>query len=197
MRLLMKNAKVLTDKEFKRVLTIIAAGRHAERNRIAVLISHYAGLRVGEISHLLISDILNQDGSIVDQYQICPSYTKGKISRRVFINSKLSKELAVYVKHLQNRSSRLSTLTSPLIQSQKGGAFSANSLCQLFGELYSAAGIAGASSHSGRRYFCTKLAHSGISPLLIRSLAGHQNLSTTMLYVDNNDLSKASAVELL
>ena len=38
----MKQAKVLTDKEFQRALKIISAGRHAKSNRIAILLSHYA-----------------------------------------------------------------------------------------------------------------------------------------------------------
>lgn len=44
----LKQAKVLTDAELKRVLSVIAQGKHAQRNRLAVLLSHYAGLRVGE-----------------------------------------------------------------------------------------------------------------------------------------------------
>ncbi len=53
--------------------------------------------------------------------------------------------------------------------------FSANTLCQLFGELYRRAGIDGASSHSGRRGFITKFAHSGISAKVIVELAGHKH----------------------
>ncbi|MCH7957793.1 MAG: hypothetical protein IIB63_09595 [Proteobacteria bacterium] len=44
----MKQAKVLTDMEMKRLLAVIANGRHAERNRLAVLLSHLAGLRVAK-----------------------------------------------------------------------------------------------------------------------------------------------------
>ena len=36
----MKQAKVLTDTEMKRLLAVIANGRHAERNRLAVMPSH-------------------------------------------------------------------------------------------------------------------------------------------------------------
>ena len=51
----------------------------------------------------------------------------------------------------------------------------ANTLCQLFGELYRKAGIDGASSHRGRRSFITKLAHSGISAKVIMEFAGHKH----------------------
>jgi len=71
------------------------------------------------------------------------------------------------------------------------------SLCQLFGRLYEAAGITGASSHSGRRWFITKLAHAGVSPKVIMTLAGHKSLATTQRYIDVNDELLARAVEVL
>ncbi len=84
-----------------------------------------------------------------------------------------------------------------MIRSQKGGPFSANTLCQLFMELYHRAGIYGASSHSGRRSFITKLAHSGVSAKVIMELAGHKHLGTTQRYIELNDEMKRAAVELL
>jgi len=48
----MKQAKVLTAAEMKRLLAVIADERYAERNRLAVMLSHLAGLRVGEIASL-------------------------------------------------------------------------------------------------------------------------------------------------
>jgi len=193
----MKQAKVLTETELKRVLAVVSAGRHAARNRIALMLSHYAGLRVGEISHLKIGDILLDDGSINDQLHLNPAYTKGGHSRTVFINVKLAKELQKYVATLSALSARLRTPQSPLIQSQKGGAFSANSLCQLFAEIYTLAGLKGATSHSGRRGFITKLAHAGVSSKVIMELAGHKHLTTTQRYIDVTDDHKRSAVELV
>jgi len=193
----MKQAKVLTDTEFKRVLAVVSAGRHAARNRIALMLSHYAGLRVGEISYLKIGDVTLDDGSINDQLYLNPSYTKCGHSRTVFINVKLANELQKYVASLSALSARLRTPQSPLIQSQKGGAFSANSLCQLFAEIYTLAGLKGATSHSGRRGFITKLAHAGVSSKVIMELAGHKHLTTTQRYIDVTDDHKRSAVELV
>jgi len=83
-----------------------------------------------------------------------------------------------------------------LLRSQKGAAFSANSLCQLFGHLYADAGLEGASSHSGRRTFITNLAHKGVSAKVLMTLAGHSNLSTTQRYIEVNDAMLLQAVEL-
>ena len=84
-----------------------------------------------------------------------------------------------------------------MLLSQKGGSFSANTLCQLFGEPYRRAGIDGASSHSGRRGFITKLAHSGVSAKVIMELAGHKHLVTTRRYIEVNDEMKRATVKII
>ncbi|WND03901.1 site-specific integrase [Temperatibacter marinus] len=194
----MKQAAVLTDTQFKRTLKIIATGRHAERNRIIVLLSHWSGMRVGEISQLLVKDLLNQDGTVVDQLQINPAYTKGHVTRRIFIGTKLRAELTRYIKWLATDKEVNLVLNQPLIQSQKSQKpFSQNSLSLLFKRLYIASGVPTASSHSGRRHYISKLAHSGVSAKVIMELAGHKHLTTTQRYIDVTDQMKASAVELL
>ena len=80
---------------------------------------------------------------------------------------------------------------------QKRTAFSANTLCQLFGEIYRRAGIDGASSHSGRRSFISTLAHNAVSPKVIMTLAGHKHLSTTQRYIEVNDEMLKAAVEVV
>lgn len=84
---------------------------------------------------------------------------------------------------------------TPFLLTQKRTAFSANTLCQLFATLYMAAGIDGASSHSGRRWFITRLAHSAVSPKVIMTLAGHKSLATTQRYIEVNDVLMRAAVE--
>lgn len=86
---------------------------------------------------------------------------------------------------------------APLLLTQKKTAFSANTLCQLMAQLYGQAGLDGATSHSGRRWFITRLAHSGVSPKVIMTLAGHKNLTTTQRYIDVRDEMMKAAVELL
>ncbi len=46
----MRQARVLTDPEFKRLLAVVAQRKNAARDRIALMLSHLAGLRVGEWS---------------------------------------------------------------------------------------------------------------------------------------------------
>jgi len=189
----LKQAKVLTDAELKRVLAVIAQGKHAQRNRMVVMLSHYAGLRVGEIAALTWRHVLDPTGQAVRSFTLQGTLTKTGDARAVHLNEKLKREVAAYKSSL----SKFSSLDRPLIASQKGGRFSANSLCQLLGRIYASAGLTGASSHSGRRWFITRLAHSGVSPKVIMTLAGHRSLATTQRYIDVNDELMVAAIEIL
>ena len=189
----MKQAKVLSEAEKNRLLAIIAANRHAARNRVAIMLSFYAGLRVGELAALQFGDVFDADGNPREQIQLKAAYTKGNHARTAFVGKRLSKELGLYKFSL----SSLPASDSPLLVTQKNTAFSPNSLCQVFGQLYRKAGIDGGSSHSGRRSFITKLAHSGISAKVIMTLAGHKHLSTTQRYIDVNDEMLKAAVEVV
>jgi integrase/recombinase XerD len=63
--------------------------------------------------------------------------------------------------------------------------------------LYKHAGIEGASSHSGRRFFATKIAEAGTNPKVLQNLLGHRNLQTTMRYVEVSPTMMRNAVELM
>lgn len=188
----MKQAKVISANEMKRLLAVVEAGTHSARNRMAIMLSYYAGLRVGEIAALQNRDVFDSELNVKDQIQLKAAYTKGNKARVVFVSDKLKREISAYTKSVsgivENR---------PFLVTQKNTAFSPNTLCQLFGKLYSDAGIDGASSHSGRRSFITKLAHSGISPKVIMTLAGHSHLTTTQRYIDVNDEMMREAVEVV
>ena len=81
--------------------------------------------------------------------------------------------------------------------SQKGGHFSANTMCQLFLDIYKAVGLKDASSHSGRRTYIMRLANKGVGVRLLAELAGHSHISTTQRYIDVNSEQLSEAVELL
>ena len=193
MGLTMKQARVLTEQEQKRVLAVVAQGNHAARNRIAFILSYQAGLRVGEIAALLIKDVYTAEGTVREQVRLSAEITKGGNARVVFVNDKLDRELERYRAEL----GQAPKPERPLLVTQKRTAFSPNTLCQLMGQIYRQAGLDGATSHSGRRWFVTKLAHSGISPKVIMTLAGHKHLSTTQRYIEVNDELMRNAVNVL
>lgn len=188
----MGQAKVLTEQEIKRVLALIAAKRHAARNRIAVMLSLLAGMRAGEIAALRFSSVVDRDGEIRNIIRLSPDMTKGSKSRDVIVSQRLQRELKRYV-DTQDRWKP----DWPLVKSQKHTkAFSANTMVQLFNQIYREAGIDGASSHSGRRSFITKLASKGVSARVLQQLAGHSSLATTQRYIDVTDKMLQEAVDL-
>lgn len=189
-----KQAKVLSDTELKRLFAVIAQRKHAARDRAAVMLSFYAGMRVGEIAALTNGDVLDGQGRVRDQIRLRAEITKGGHARAVFPNDRLRLELQRYVDGMPPARR---TPDAPLLLTQKRTPFSANTLCQLFATLYQAAGIDGASSHSGRRWFITRLAHSAVSPKVIMTLAGHKSLATTQRYIEVNDELMRAAVELV
>ncbi|MCJ2015152.1 tyrosine-type recombinase/integrase [Methylobacterium sp. J-076] len=189
----MKQACVPTEAEFKRLVAVVGQGRHGARNRAVLMISYLAGLRVGEIASLQWIDLLDGEGRVREQLRLSAAATKGGHARVVFMNARLRREIEQFRASL----SVAPDLRLPVLVTQKRTAFSANTLCQLMRGWYDQAGLDGGSSHSGRRWFITRLAHAGISPKAIMMLAGHRHLSTTQRYIDVNDEMMRAAVEIL
>ena len=190
----MAQAKVLTELEFKRALSVIADRRHANRDRMALLLTHWAGMRVCEVAALTRDKVIGPNGDILDEWRLSSEQTKGDKGRVIFINAKLKRELAAYLKEHPSKSRN-----APVLLSQKGHerGFSANTLCQLINTIYREAGIQGATSHSGRRGFITTLANGSVGVKVIMELAGHRQMSTTQRYIQVTPEQKRKAVELI
>lgn len=188
----MKQAKVLTDKELNKVLDVISLYAHVERNRAMVLLTHLCGLRVCELANLRVSDVVNENGEIRDLLYLDATQTKGSQVRRVFVGKRAKSALKRY---LQSNTSVLQRTF--LFNTQKSKRFNTNALTQLIKRLYERSGIRGASSHSGRRTFITKLATSGVSVRVIAEAVGHSSIATTQRYIDVNDDLISNAVELV
>jgi integrase/recombinase XerD len=189
-----KQAKTLTQLELRRVLDYIATRPHAVRNRAMLLATHLAGMRVGEVASLRYMDVTDADGQLRDEIRLDAAQTKGRHGRVVFVNARLKREHEAYLLSYPP--------TKPehrLFYTQKraGAGFTPNTLAQHFHYIYRRAGIAGASSHSGRRTFITNLAAKGVSVRVLMSLAGHRNIGTTQAYIDVNDDMKRRAVEMV
>lgn len=189
----MPQAKTLSDKELRIVLATIAQGRHAARNRTMVLMSFWAGMRAGELAALRVGGVVAPDGTIRSEIRLEAVQTKGGRGRVVMLGDKLRKELAAYVTTLGSQAD-----DAPFFYSQqRRSGMSANTVAQLFLQIYEQAGIDGASSHSGRRTFITSLANKGVGVRVLMALAGHRHMSTTQRYIDLNDEMLKVAVNLV
>ena len=191
---MMKQAKLLSNAEFKRLTAVINSIRYSERNHTIVALSFYAGMRACEIAALRVCDVINSDGKVKDTIYLSAAQTKGSENTTILVNTKLQKQL---YKYLKIHSELLVNPNKSLIFSAKGTGFSAQTIVNLFKRLYGLAGIEGASSHSGRRQFVTNLADQGINVRLVQALARHKHLSTTQRYIDLNENTLRAAVELV
>ena len=190
----MKQAKLLTDAERKRLSAVVDSLRHSTRNHTAVALSFYAGLRACEIAALRIDDVFDASGAVRDTIYLAATQTKGSDSCAVLVNKKLRAQLKQYALRYPKK---VANPNAALIFSGKGGSFTAQTMVNMFQRLYKLAGIEGASSHSGRRQFLTELADKGINARVVQALARHKNLNTTMRYIDLNENKLRAAVELV
>jgi integrase/recombinase XerD len=188
----MSQAKILNSAELRCVLDYVSTRKHSARNRAMLLLTHFAGMRVAEVASLRLHDVLNDSGTIREEVRLKPEQTKGKYARTVYLNLRMQKELAQYIKYINT-----GDLQKPLFYTQKRASFSPNTLAQYFLFLYRNVGLEGASSHSGRRSFLTHLANKGTAIHILKSLAGHRNISTTAAYLYSSPDQLKAAVELV
>lgn len=199
----MSQAKVLTEKEIKKVVKLIDTKRHATRNRCMFLLTHGSGMRVGEVASLRIQDVLASDGSIKSEVYLSEEQTKGSKGRTVYLSDKMRDEINLYLKTRFKLNDLLAvTLTDTsraLFANQKDcyRGFSASTACQMFHYWYKEAKIDGASSHSGRRGFITNLANKGVHVRILQELAGHSSIAVTQKYIDVNHDKLKMAVAML
>lgn len=156
------------------------------------MVSFYAGLRAKEIAALSVGNVFDEAGAVREQFILSAAQSKGGQTRTVYLNQRLRRALVDYGDTI-----KLMDPQRALFTSQKGGHFSANTMCQLFLDIYKACGLKDASSHSGRRTYITRLANKGVGVRLLAELAGHSHISTTQRYIDVNAEQLSAAVELL
>lgn len=175
-------AKVLSEAEFKLLLLVAKEGNFSTRNLALVYCSFGLGLRAKEIASLTIADVANSHYQLLDELSLKRSMTKGEKQRHAYLTHKKIREV------LQAHLNGLKGMPhdKAFFQTQRKSRFTANTLQKWFAALYVKAGIHGASSHSGRRTFITRLIEQGADIKAVSRLAGHANIVTTAIYVEDN-----------
>ena len=180
-------ARVLTDADLKRLFKVIRADTHPERNAALLYMSVGLGLRVKEIAALSLGDVLDRREHLRDEISLLKTMTKGGKQRHVYLtNPKVRRALQDYLAVRLNPKRYMCAPGSALFLSNKRMRFTPNSLQQVFRRLYLAAGIEGASSHSGRRTFATRLIEKGVDIKAVSVLMGHSSVAMTARYVEDN-----------
>ena len=175
-------ARVLQEAEFKRLLIVAKNGAMANRNVAMVYCSFGLGFRAKEIASLSIADVANTHYQLLDEICLKRAMTKGEKQRYAYLtNKKMCEALQAHLNDLTHLSRN-----KPFFQTQRKSRFTPNSLQKWFKSLYDSAGIIGASSHSGRRTFITRLIEQGADIKAVSRLAGHASIVTTAIYVEDN-----------
>jgi integrase/recombinase XerD len=88
-----------------------------------------------------------------------------------------------------------------IISSERGGPMTPMSIVVWFNRAYGELGLAGCSSHSGRRTFITRAARvvhkAGGSLRDVQLLAGHRSIQTTQRYIDGDSDAQRRLVSLI
>lgn len=173
-------APYIPDDQFLRVYAA-QIGNHALRDRTILLMSHYTGLRAMEIAALKVENVFDfETGQVARTMRLF--ITKGSRFREAWLaQPDLREHLRRY---LLTRPMRPD---APVFLSQKGGAFSRNTMQKLMHRIYARASVQG-TSHSGRRTFAINMKEKGCDLFDIMLLLGHRSIRTTQNYLDVNPL---------
>jgi integrase/recombinase XerD len=171
-----KRPEVLSYQEVAKILKVITNLKH----RAILFLVYSAGLRVGEVVNLKISDIDS------DRMLIHVKQGKGKKDRYTVLSQIALDELRIYVKRYRP--------DDWLFQGGDGkGHLTERSVQKVFDKARTAAGIKkDVSVHTLRHSFATHLLEGGTDLRYIQELLGHSSSKTTEIYthVTEKSISK-------
>jgi len=168
--------------EFQRLLAAVEErkdnwAKNKERDLLIIKTLAFTGLRKSELLRLKCQDI---KGDLLFVY-----LGKGERDRVIPLTKKLSKELAGYMRD------------NKLAPCQRLFPLSSNRLQTLVHHYADKAGVSGISPHQFRHYFATRLIEKGAEVRKVQELLGHEDISTTALYLDVVPTHLKKTVELL
>jgi integrase/recombinase XerC len=189
-----KQAKILSSKQAAVILRHLETLRYPDRDRALFLLSIKAGLRAKEIASLTWAMVTDSEGQVADVIALEDRASKGKGGRIIPMNPTLQQAL----ERLHETRGEAAHPEWPVIFSERGQGMSAGGIKLWFQRLYNGLGMAGCSSHSGRRTFITRAARKvsevGGSLRDVQQLAGHTSLQTTQRYVEGDSDAKRKLV---
>ena len=76
----MAPAKTVTDRKLKRALAILSDRGDGDRDRLALLQTHWAGMRVCEVAALTRGKVLGPVGEVLEEWRLTSDQTQGERS---------------------------------------------------------------------------------------------------------------------
>ena len=193
-----KQAKILSPTQERVILRHLETTRYPWRDRVMFLLSIKAGLRAKEIAMLTWGMVTDAEGRVADTMHLQNRATKGQIGGR---SIPLHPDLQAALVALHSRRGDMAAQPWPVIFSERGRGLSAETVQLWFQRLYTSLGLAGCSSHSGRRTFITrgarKVSEAGGSLRDVQQLAGHTSLEMTQRYIKGDTEAKRKLIALI
>lgn len=148
-----------------------------ERNRAIIETLYGCGLRVSELTHLRLSDMYFEEGFI--------SVTgKGNKQRLVPINDYTIKYINLYKNEIRVHQDIAKSASDILFLNRRGKPLTRAMIFTLIKNLAKAAGIQkNISPHTFRHSFATHLLENGADLRAIQQMLGHENITTTEIYM--------------
>lgn len=178
------SARPLSEHDVERLLHLCAKTRYPLRNKIIVLLTFDAGLKIGEISRLARGDMM-KDGLWINQLRI----SHKRQSRLVPMTNRLFSLCLEMVRIMPG------TPDSPLILSERrddsNAPMRSDSIAYFLYRLFAKAGLDGASSHSGRKSFVIHALNlaslvPGVTAQDVQSVSGLAAMSQLARYLPSN-----------
>lgn len=146
--------------------------------RLAVALSAYAGLRSGEVRALEAHDVDLPRGEMLIRRAMSANHvetTKSDEERRVPIATELEPMLVEAMKGKRG--------SDRLVLTERHTTPSRQHILERLTRVQERHGLRRHSFHSLRHYFCTSLLRRGADIEVVRTVAGHQDIETTMQYL--------------
>ena len=90
----MAQAKKLTKAELKRLFDVTrSCSRYAERDLTMLQLTHYCGMRVGEVGALRFADVVDENYKVRSEIVLDAERTKSKLARRIFLPKLIQQQL--------------------------------------------------------------------------------------------------------
>lgn len=193
-----KRAKTLDDNQLNKLLAHIReTSTLPERDLLIVLLSFKAGLRVSEIVKIDLKAMLDTEGRVGKTVNIFSNVGKRKGERQIPMHPMLKEAIVAFRKRFPTATFvAISSRPFMYYNTRRGTHYSepeikrmtVRALTNYYWRLLKEVGFEGASSHSGRRTFGTKMARQAnlhhCSLRDVQKFMGHSRLDTTENYIE-------------
>jgi integrase len=186
----------LTRDDMKKLLRIMkeqSGKRNAKRDRFLVLFLYRTALRIHEVNHLNVGDlVIDERLEVRDQLFF---QGKGKLSRQIPLVQDTKNEIKKYLRWKKKIGESID-LGAPLFASWYNCRLSIRQMQQTISNWVALAGVQKITAHGLRHTALTHICHGSPKGVLVaQRLAGHSSLSTTQRYLHLSPEDYSAALE--